>query len=314
MPNRPTILFAAKAERWTQYEGPLKAALADAGLGDADLTTEAAATDVDYIVYAPNSGLSDFTPFTRLKAVLNLWAGVEDVVDNPTLTVPLARMVDSGLTEGMVEWVTGHVLRHHLGMDTHIHGQDGLWRPESVPPLARDRQVAILGLGELGTACAKALVALNFKVSGWSRSPKNIEGVSCYHGADGLDEVLRASDITVLLLPKTSATENTLDARRFALMKKDAVIINPGRGPLIDDDALLAALDQGQIKHATLDVFRVEPLPEDHPYWSHPKVTVTPHIASATRTETASAVIAQNIQRGEAGEAFLHLVDRKAGY
>jgi hypothetical protein len=129
----PVILFAAKTERWEQYEGPLRTAFDAAGLGDAILTTQADPAEVDYIVYAPNSGLTDFTPYTRLKAVLNLWAGVEDVTGNATLEVPLARMVDDGLTEGMVEWVTGHVLRHHLGMDTHIHGQDGVWRAGSCP-------------------------------------------------------------------------------------------------------------------------------------------------------------------------------------
>ncbi len=315
MPDRaPVILFAAKTERWETYEAPLRRALAEAGLGQATLTTEAAPEDVDYIVYAPNSGLTDFTPMTRLKAVLNLWAGVEDVTGNPTLKVPLARMVDEGLTEGMVEWVTGHVLRHHLGMDTHILGQDGIWRAGSAPPLARDRSVAILGLGVLGAACAQALAALNFRVLGWSRSPKAIAGVETRSGADGLDAVLAEAEIVVLLLPDTPATENTLDARRIALLPGGAVVINPGRGPLIDDDALLAALDSGHLGHATLDVFRTEPLPAEHPYWAHPKVTVTPHIASETRAPSAARVIAENIRRGEAGEPFLHLVDRDAGY
>lgn len=310
----PTILFAAKSERWTTYEGPLRAALDDAGLGHARLTTEAEPAEVDYIVYAPNSGLTDFTPYTRLKAVLNLWAGVEDVVGNKTLTVPLARMVDEGLTEGMVEWVTGHVLRHHLGMDTHIHGQDGTWRADSTPPLARDRTVAVLGLGVLGTACAEMLARLNFRTLGWSRSPKDVAGVTCHHGAEGLQDALREAEIAVLLLPDTPATENTLDAEALALMPEGAVILNPGRGPLIDDEALLAALDAGHIGHATLDTFRTEPLPKDHRYWSHPRVTVTPHIASATRTVSASRTIAENIRRGEAGEPFRHLVDRNLGY
>jgi glyoxylate/hydroxypyruvate reductase A len=310
----PVILFASKTERWEQYRGPLRRALDDAGLGAARLTTEAAPEEVDYIVYAPNSGLSDFTPYTRLKAVLNLWAGVEDVTGNPTLTVPLARMVDDGLTEGMVEWVTGHVLRHHLGMDTHIHGQDGIWRAGSAPPLARDRTVAVLGLGVLGAACAKALAALNFRVLGWSRSPKAIDGIETAHGDAGLDATLREAEIVVLLLPDTPATENTLNARTLALLPLGAVVVNPGRGPLIDDAALLAALDSGQVAHATLDVFRTEPLPPDHPYWAHPGVTVTPHIASETRAPSAARVIAENIRRGEAGEPFLHLVDRAAGY
>jgi glyoxylate/hydroxypyruvate reductase A len=312
--DAPVILFAAKTERWDQYEGPLRKALDDAGLGDARLTTGAAPEEVDYIVYAPNSGLDDFRPYTRLKAVLNLWAGVEDVTGNPTLKVPLARMVDEGLTEGMVEWVTGHVLRHHLGIDTHIHGQDGVWRAGSAPPLARDRTVAVLGLGVLGAACARMLAALNFRVLGWSRTAKEIAGVETAHGDDGLDAVLTRAEIVVLLLPDTPATENVLNDRTLALLPEGAVVVNPGRGPLIDDDALLAALDAGQIGHATLDVFRTEPLPPDHPYWAHPKVTVTPHIASETRPASAARVIAENIRRGEAGEPFLHLVDRKAGY
>ena len=310
----PTILFAAKSERWTTYEPHLRTALAEQGLSHAHLTTEADPADVDYIIYAPNSGLSDFTPYTRLKAVLNLWAGVEDVVGNPTLRVPLARMVDEGLTEGMVEYVTGHVLRHHLGMDTHIHGQDGRWRDDSTPPLARDRSVAVLGLGVLGTACAQALAALNFRTHGWSRSAKSIPGVTCYHGADGLDDALRAAQIVVLLLPNTPATDSTLDARSLALLPKGAVIVNPGRGALIEDGALLAALDAGHIGHATLDTFRVEPLPADHRYWSHPRVTVTPHIASATRPASASRTLVANIKRGETGQPFHHLVDRDLGY
>jgi glyoxylate/hydroxypyruvate reductase A len=310
----PTILFAAKAERWDSYEAPLRKALAEAGLGHATLTTDADPAEVDYIVYAPNSGLTDFAPYTRLKAVLNLWAGVEDVVGNPTLTVPLARMVDAGLTEGMVEWVTGHVLRHHLGMDTHIHGQDGTWRAGSAPPLARDRTVAILGMGELGAACAGMLAKLNFRVLGWSRRPREIAGVETHHGADGLETLLERAAILVLLLPDTPDTENTLDAARLALMPEGAIILNPGRGPLIDDDALLAALDSGQIGHATLDTFRTEPLPPGHPYWAHPRVTVTPHIASETRPPSAARAIVENIRRGEAGEPFLHLVDRERGY
>lgn len=306
------ILFAAKAERWDSYETPLKQALQTAGV-DFDLRTDFPPQDVDYIVYAPNSTVQDFTPYTRLRAVLNLWAGVEDVVGNETLRAPLARMVDHGLTQGMVEWVTGHVLRHHLGMDAHITGQDGIWRTD-VPPLAQDRPVTMLGLGQLGQACAGALVALGFPVTGWSRTARSLPGVTAFHGDDGLKTALADTEIVVLLLPDTPATTNILDADTLALLPRGAVVINPGRGTLIDDAALLAALDSGRIGHATLDVFRTEPLRRDHPYWAHPRVTVTPHIASATRESTASQVIAENIRRGESGEPFLHLVDRDLGY
>ena len=306
------VLFAARASHWATYEGPLRRALARPA-SPRNSPPTSPLTKVDYIVYAPDSAVQDFTPFTRARAVLNLWAGVENITNNPTLHIPLARMVDHGLTQGMVEWVTGHVLRHHLGLDTHILHQDGTWRPDT-PPLAHDRRVSVLGLGALGAACARMLVTLGFPVTGWSRSPKQIDGLRCLSGADGLDTALACADILVLLLPLTPETENLLDAPRLARLPGGAVILNPGRGPLIDDDALLAALDAGHIGHATLDVFRVEPLPPDHPFWAHPRVTVTPHIASETRPETAAEVIAENIRRGEAGEPLLHLVDRTAGY
>ncbi|MEL6451272.1 MAG: glyoxylate/hydroxypyruvate reductase A [Pseudomonadota bacterium] len=306
------VLFAATDNRWQEYEDPLRQEIAAAGI-DAHIATDIAASDTDYIVYAPNSEVQDFTPFTRAKAVLNLWAGVEAVVDNPTLHLPLCRMVDPALTQGMVEWVTGHILRLHLGMDAHITAAPGTWAPKA-PPLAFDTRVTVLGLGELGAACATVLATLGFDVTGWSRSPKQMDSVTCLSGPDGLTAALERADYCVLLLPSTSATENTLDADTLARMPKGARILNPGRGPLIDDDALLAALDAGQIDHATLDVFRIEPLPADHPYWTHPHVTVTPHVASETRAAYAAKTIAENIRRGEANAPFLHLVDRHAGY
>ncbi len=309
-----SIHFSAPPADWPEYGPHLKAALHEAGI---DATLSPALTDpasVDYIVYAPNDALTGFSPFTRCKAVLSLWAGVERIAPDATLTQPLCRMVDPGMTESMVEYVVGHVLRHHLGMDAHILGQDGIWRNGVKPPLARQRPVAMLGLGELGRACAEALRDLRFPVMGWSRTPKDIPGIACHAGEDGLASVLRQAQIAVLLMPLTDETRNLLNAARLALMPKGAVIVNPGRGPLIDDDALLAALDAGQIGHATLDVFRTEPLPPDHPYWAHPKVTVTPHIAADTKAVTATRVIAENIRRAEAGEPLLYRVDRKRGY
>lgn len=306
------VLFAALPQRWDTYQGPLVKAFDDLGL-EVDLRTDFAPEEVDYIVYAPNSDVQDFTPYTRCKAVLNLWAGVENIIGNPTLTQPLARMVDHGLSQGMIEWVTGHTLRHHLGMDMHINGQDGQWR-DYVPPLADDRRVTVLGLGELGMACARALRGLGFPVTGWSRTQKEADGITCLSGEKGLEQALETADILVLLLPKTPATENLIDPEALARMPRGAFIINPGRGPLIDDQALLEALDQGRIAHATLDVFRVEPLPEDHPFWAHPNVTVTPHIASETRPSSASQIIAENILRSENNEPLRFLADRNVGY
>ncbi len=305
------ILFAAPLRMWDDYANKLRTAFVDAGI-NARLVTDLAPEDVDYIVYAPNSELQDFTPYTRCKAVLNLWAGVERIVGNKTLSQPLCRLVDDGLTQGMVEWVTGHVLRHHLGMDRHILNQSGDWQ-QIAPPLSTYRPVTILGLGALGAACARSLVSLGFPVTGWSRTPKKVDGVRCMSGGNPR-EALKDAQIVVLLLPLTDETENVLDTKALDMLADGAFIINPGRGPLIDDDALLAALDSGKVAHATLDVFRIEPLPADHPYWAHPQVTVTPHIASETRPDTAVLQIAENIRRSEAGEPLMNLVDRTRGY
>lgn len=307
-----TILMAAGPANWTRYRPHLESALARAGL-TARLVQEAPADQVDYIVYAPSASLQDFSPYTRTRAVLSLWAGVERIAPNPTLTMPLCRMVDPALTEGMVEWVVGHTLRHHLGLDRYSHNPLHVWDP-TCPPLARDRKVAMLGTGALGEACARALMALNFRVEGWGRSAKSLPGLTCHHGPEGLRAVLDGADFAVTLLPRTPQTENTLNARSLGWTKRGAVVLNPGRGALIDDAALLAALDSGQIGAATLDVFRTEPLPPDHPFWAHPRITVSPHIAADTRPDTAAGVIAENIRRGEAGEPFLHLVDRARGY
>ena len=306
------ILFSANDENWKRYKAPLQDALDNKSL-DYELGRTITPCEVDYIIYAPSSSLQDFSPYTKLKAVLNLWAGVEGVTNNKTLNVPLARMVDSGLTDGMVEWVTGHTLRHHLGIDKHIHGQDGIWR-SYVPPLAKDRIITILGLGTLGTACGIALKRLGFNVRGWSRREKRVDGILCFYGDEQIDSSLMDADIVVLLLPDTPLTQNILNQHTLNLLKRGAFVLNPGRGPLIDDDALLAALDSGQIEHATLDVFRIEPLPKNHQYWSNNKVTVIPHKASETRPITASQVIAMNIKRAENGQKLLYLVDRENGY
>ena len=309
----PLNVHFAPASLWSDYQHDLTGALARAGL-DAHLTPDAPdPAAVDYIIYAPSAALQDFTPFTGTKAVLSLWAGVERIVGNATLTQPLCRMVDPAMTETMVAWVTGHALRLHLGMDRHIVNPGHVWDPVC-PPAPRERRVAMLGMGALGSACAPALAGLGFPVTGWSTGAKDVPGIPCLHGPDGLAQVLSTAEIVVTLLPKTPETENLLDARRLALLPRGAYLLNPGRGPIIDDAALLAALDTGQVGHATLDVFRVEPLPQDHPFWAHPGITVTPHIAADTRPGTACAVIAENIRRSEAGLPLLHRVDRARGY
>lgn len=307
-----TILFAAGEGDFAAYEAPLRAALDEAGIS-ARLVTEAAPQTVDFIIYAPANPLQDFTPFTRCKAVLSLWAGVERIVGNPTLTQPLARMVDPELTQGMVEYVTGHVLRYHLGMDAHISAPPRQW-VATPPPLARERVVGFLGLGALGQAAAAALVALGFRVEGWAMRPKTLPEITCHTGAEGLARLLGRAKILVTLLPRTPDTESLLDEARLGLCRPGMMLINPGRGALIDDTALLGALDRGQIAHATLDVFRSEPLPATHPFWHHPRITITPHIAAATRPSSAAQSVVANIARVLRGAPLLHQVSRDAGY
>ena len=306
------ILFAAQPEQFPLYNQYLQTHLKAAGL-KANLVMECPPNVVDYIIYAPNSSIQDLSQFTRCKAVLNLWAGVETITGNKTLNQPLCRMVDSGLQKGMTEWVAGHVLRYHLGMDKHIVNPERVWH-DARPPLAKDRPVTILGLGALGAASARMLDHLGFPVTGWSRTPKNITNIHCLHGDDSLSLALQEAKILVLLLPDTPQTLNIINSDTLAQMPNGCVIINPGRGSLIDDEALLDALLTGHVASACLDVFRTEPLPKEHAYWEVPNVTVTAHVASGTRADSASGVIVQNIVRGEANFPFLHLVDRQAGY
>lgn len=305
------ILFVGTDQDWAAYGPALNSAFAELDT-PTHLSRDLAPEQTDYIVMAGSYIITDFSPFTRCKALLRLWAGVEDIVYNETITFPICRMVGGGLDQGMVEWVTAHTLRYHIGMDTHIHGQDGVWRDSVVPPLATQRPVTILGLGALGSACARALSNLGFPVTGWSRTQKQIDTITCLSGPIG--DALQDAKIVVLLMPLTPDTKNCIDAAALQHTAKGAFLLNPGRGPLINDADLLDALNSGQIAHATLDVFRQEPLPTDNPYWGHPNVTVTPHIASATRPDIAANVIAENIARGAAGQPFKYTVDRSAGY
>ncbi len=276
--------------------------------------------DVKFIIYSPviknGEKLSrDFSQFKNLKAVLSLYAGIEDLIGNKTLKCPLIKMIDkNGLTNSMIEWCLAHTLRLHLGLDRHILGQDGFWRHKIKPPTARDRSVGILGLGELGKPVALFLKKIGFKISGWSRSIKNIKGIKCFFGSNGLIEVLKQSEILILLLPLNKDTRFILNDYSLSLLPKGSQIINAGRGELIEDIALIKKLRSGHILNATLDVFQQEPLPTKHPYWILPNVTVTPHIAADTPVESSSKVLAKNIKDLIDGKLPKGLVDFKRGY
>lgn len=300
------VLFAAPETLWPEWAPALRDACPEM-----DLARDGDPAGFDAIIYAPGGGIEDLSPYVNARLVQSLWAGVERIVTNPTLTQPLARMVDPGLAQGMAEFCTGWAMRAHLGMDR--FAQDGIWRNGQTPPLAADRRVTILGMGELGRAAAAMLAPIGFRILGYSHSGRPVEGIEILGGAD-LDRALSEAQILISLLPDTPATRNLLDAPRLACLPRGAWIINPGRGTLIDDAALLAALDRGHLGHAVLDVFRTEPLPPDHPFWAHPGVTVTPHIAAETRPATAALMVADNLRRAMAGQPVRHLVDRARGY
>jgi len=306
-PAELTVLWAGRDADWPAWSGPLSAALQ----GLARLVREADPAEVDMILYAPGGPVTDFTPFRNLRLVQSLWAGVERVVRNPTLTQPLARMVDPGLTQGMVEWCLGWTLRMHLRMD--CYAQDGVWRNDMIPPLAPERRVTVLGAGALGAAVARQMAAVGFDVAAWSASGRPVEGVRVLPGK-ALREALARAEILVTLLPDTPDTRGLLGAENLALLPKGAALLNPGRGTLIDEEALLAALNTGALGHAVLDVFATEPLPPAHPFWRHQRVTVTPHIAAETRPSTAAQMVAENLRRLRDGREVLHLVDRTRGY
>lgn len=300
------VLFAAPETMWDEWSAALCAACPEMRLrrtGDP--------ADFDAIIYAPGGDIDDLSPYVNARLVQSLWAGVERIVGNPTVTQPLARMVDPGLAHGMAEYCTGWTMRAHLGMD--CYAQDGIWRNGLVPPLACERRVTILGMGALGRAVTAMLVPIGFSITGFSGTGRPVDGVESL-GRDGLDKALSRAEILINLLPDTEDTRGLLNAQRLSLLPEGAWLINPGRGTAVDDEALLAALDRGAVGHAVLDVFRTEPLPPDHPFWAHPAITVTPHIAADTRPESAAPVVADNLRRAMSGQPILHLVDRARGY
>jgi len=303
----------------TEHQGwhhAIAKGIADKGLDLRILPGDADPGDVDYLVYNIDSGIDDFAPYTQLRAILNTWAGVEAVRKTVTWPdhVPFCRMVEDGMTIGMVEYFLTHTLRYHMGVDRAMaQSAEAQWQ-KWMPPLARDRTVAVLGLGALGTAIAARLAANGFRVRGWARSTKQISGVACHAGTDSLPGVLAKAEILCVILPLTPETECIVNARTLAMLPKGAFLINAGRGPLIDDEALLAALASGRVAHVTLDVFREEPLPADHPFWRHPQITVTPHIAAFTRYKTGAEAILAQIERDMNGQPLLHIVDRSRGY
>lgn len=265
------------------------------------------------LVWLPPPGMLAGLP--NLGLILSLGAGVDALLRDPTLPdLPLCRMIDPALTRSMSEFVLLHTLKYHRQLDTYASQQrQGVWAFYLALP-ASQRRVGIMGLGVLGEDAARLLAGHGFQVSGWSRSPKDIPGVACLAGEEGLDRFLEELDILVCLLPLTAETDGILNAGLFARLPRGARIINVARGQHLVEQDLIDALDTGQLAHATLDVMREEPLPPDHPFWRHPGIDLTPHAASYSLPESGVEMVIENIRRFEVGRPLLHVVDRGRGY
>jgi glyoxylate/hydroxypyruvate reductase A len=258
---------------------------------------------------------NDVSRFRNLEVLFSIGAGVDQF--KPEIVpdhVKLVRMVEDGIIRMMQEYVVLGVLTLHREMLAYREQQGrGLWQALATPQ-ATDRRVGFLGLGMLAQAAIDRLKPFRFPLAAWSRSKKRVEGVTCYHGNDQLGTFLGATDILVCLLPLTEQTSGILNAKLFSLLPAGARLLHVGRGPQLDHGALIEALDSGRLAAAMLDVTDPEPLPENHALWSHPKVIITPHIASVTQPHTAAQSVIENIRRHRAGRNPIGLVDRTLGY
>ena len=266
------------------------------------------------IVWKPPAG--GLKQFPNLEVIVSIGAGIDHILVDPELPkgVPIIRTTGSDLTQRMREYVCLHVLRFHRRLPDLEEAQPlREWR-QGVNPPAYERKVGVMGLGNLGADAARSLAMIGFDVAGWSRSAKAIEGVTTFTGEGELDAFLARTEILVCLLPLTEATRGIVDAALLAKLPEGAFFINCARGEHVVDADLLAALDGEHLAGATLDVFHQEPLPAASPFWDHPKVLVTPHVASLIDPVAGGKMIAANLKRFIAGEPVPDLVDLSKGY
>jgi len=273
----------------------------------------------DYaVLWAPTPELLDQlgNAHLELKAIFLMGAGADALLKfgDALPPVPIIRLGDAGMAEQMAEYVAHAVLRYYRRFDDYERqAREGLWRPLELPA-KRDFTVGVLGLGKLGVPVARILRQLGFPVRGWSRTPKDLPGVACHAGMDQLDGFLAATRVLVCMLPLTPETSNLLDRARLSRLPEGAYLVNVARGAQLAEPDLLALIRSGHIAGATLDVFRNEPLPAPHPFWSEPRITITPHISALTLREEAVRQIAAKIKLLESGENVADVVDRARGY
>ena len=273
------------------------------------------ASDIEF-AFVSKMPLAELKRFPRLRLIGSMLAGVDHLVASPDLPEGIP-MVRTGAPDGdpmMTEFAILHVLRHHRRVPEYLLAQQRSEWQALPQPRTEDRRVGLLGLGSLALPVALALKALGFQVASWSRTPKSVQGIESFHGSDQFGDFLARTDILLNVLPLTAETRGILDARALAALPKGAAVINLGRGPHLVEADLIAALDSGHLSAATLDVFNVEPLPAGNPLWTHPKITIMPHIARRQRPIDVVPQIAENIRRLRAGEPLLQVIDLRAGY
>lgn len=307
-----TVFFHSDLDDPLAWRSTLAAALPGLNFVTGPDCAEPQSVDVALVWTPPPQGLA---AFPRLRAVLSLGAGVDQLrLDALAPHVPVARLIDPTLTARMVEYCKAATFYFHR--DLHLHRQHQARQQWTfMPPVdASARRVLVLGLGELGSAVAAALAAEGFCVTGWSRSAKHIDGVESRCGNEQLAGAVGASDIVINLLPLTAQTRGILDREFFSRVRPGACLVQVGRGGHLVEADLLEALTQGRIAGAFLDVFSQEPLPPQHPFWNHPALNVTPHVASLSDPARSAETVIANIRRAMRGQPLLHAIDRATGY
>jgi glyoxylate/hydroxypyruvate reductase len=268
----------------------------------------------DYgIVWKPPQAFFDEQP--ALRAAFNIGAGVDPLLRlNIAASTQLIRLDDAGMAVQMAEYVCHAVIRHYRQFAGYEADQQaGIWQPRGILPRSA-MPVGIMGLGVLGQRVARAVAQFDFPVNGWSRNPKDLPGVRCFSGPGAFHDFLAASRVLVCVLPSTPETRDLINRDTLARLQAGAYLINVARGDQLVDDDLLALLDSGHVAGATLDAFRTEPLPAAHPFWTHPKITITPHSAALTLRSESIAQIANKIAALERGQPVAGVVDRVRGY
>jgi glyoxylate/hydroxypyruvate reductase A len=266
------------------------------------------------VVWSPPKGFFDAYPKLEVIAVLGAGADYLFVPGMRLPAVPIARIVDPLMAERIAGWVLATTLHFHRQLDLYQAQQcDRRWLRHEHPDFA-DVRVGVMGLGTMGSATARLLARVGYDVAGWSRSAKTVEGIRSFSGEEELIPFLNRSDFLVCLLPLTAETRGILGAATFAALPKGAVILNAGRGAHLIEADLFAALEEGRLRAAALDVFGEEPLPEDHPLWTHPKILVTPHVASLTNPRTGAEQIVAALRTVRAGGVPENMIDPERGY